>query len=994
MKQVHVGSLVLMVLLCVSLFGQAQQSVAANGSAVVPPLVNFSGVLTDINGKPLTGMLGVTFYLYKDQQGGSPLWLETQNVQPDKTGHYTVLLGSTTSQGLPASIFTLGEAHWLGVQAQGQEEQPRVLLVSAPYALKAGDAETVGGFPPSAFVLAAPGSSGSGDTPNDGTAIANETAVVSGSGTSDFIPLWTSSTVLSNSILFQSSGSPASIGINTTTPAATLDVNGGVIARGALQLPSTGTANSGSGFNSQPFSLQGSAFNSGTGKAIGPLFQWQTEPTGNNSSNPAGTLNLLYGSGSGSPSETGLNIASNGKITFASGQTFPGTGTVTGVTAGTDLTGGGTNGNVTLNLDTTKVPQLNVANTFVGNQAITGNLTDTGNITATGSITGQTENLSATTNTGEVLNVTQSGSAYGINVTAPSGAAGVQAVALDVGVSGTANFTGGGGVGVLGTATNGNGVYGQDFATSGTSTGVTGVSFSSKGVGVIGQATSNPSSATSTGVEGLGAKIGVYGNAGGGSSVPNQVGVYGTTNGPINLNTLVAAVEGVNTGGGGAGGVFYGSPPNPSFVGPTFSTGVFGEGGDDTTTSGAIAGIGGAFFGGNSQNGFPGDGLEAQAGTGPASPVPIAGVSAYTNGAGPGAFGHDATLSNTGGGFVGNDYGVWGDTSTGQAGILATSDNGFGLFASNDSGGTAAVYALNNSSSATAQAFKAATDNTSGFAIIGGAGCSPNSDYMGLQLGLTGMTGCGNYTLMGDLNGGTYLNASGTVGKILFRVNNVTPTPMILNNNGSVTITTLDVTTSLTKPAGSFKIDHPLDPANEYLYHSFVESPDMKNIYDGVTALDVNGEAVVMLPDWFGALNRDFRYQLTTIGGFAPVYIAEEVQNNQFKIAGGKPGIKVSWQVTGIRQDAFANAHRIQVEVEKSAEDRGHYLHPELFGAPQTARIGYESPLSMAPATERKSASAPRSLRPLIRPQPPLPVLPKLPALKTPPKPTVTRASK
>jgi hypothetical protein len=93
---------------------------------------------------------------------------------------------------------------------------------------------------------------------------------------------------------------------------------------------------------------------------------------------------------------------------------------------------------------------------------------------------------------------------------------------------------------------------------------------------------------------------------------------------------------------------------------------------------------------------------------------------------------------------------------------------------------------------------------------------------------------------------------------------------------------------NLSKGGGSFKIDHPLDPANKYLYHSFVESPDMMNVYNGNVVLDANGEAVVVLPDWFEALNRDFRYQLTCIGGFAPVYIAEEIANNQFKIAGGE----------------------------------------------------------------------------------------------------------
>ncbi len=140
------------------------------------------------------------------------------------------------------------------------------------------------------------------------------------------------------------------------------------------------------------------------------------------------------------------------------------------------------------------------------------------------------------------------------------------------------------------------------------------------------------------------------------------------------------------------------------------------------------------------------------------------------------------------------------------------------------------------------------------------------------------------------------------------------------------------VTGTLSKGAGSFKIDHPLDPANKYLYHSFVESPEMMNVYNGNVVLDAAGEAVVALPEWFEALNRDFRYQLTCIGGFAPVYVAEEVRGNQFRIAGGQPGLKVSWQVTGVRQDAYANAHRIPVEEDKPRPERGTYLHPEAFG--------------------------------------------------------------
>jgi hypothetical protein len=134
---------------------------------------------------------------------------------------------------------------------------------------------------------------------------------------------------------------------------------------------------------------------------------------------------------------------------------------------------------------------------------------------------------------------------------------------------------------------------------------------------------------------------------------------------------------------------------------------------------------------------------------------------------------------------------------------------------------------------------------------------------------------------------------------------------------------------TLSKGGGSFKIDHPLDPENKYLSHSFVESPDMKNIYDGVTRLDASGEATVVLPEYFEALNQDFRYQLTSIGKPSPgIYIAEEIHNHQFKVSGGAPGAKVSWQVTGTRHDAFASAHRIVVEENKSLAERGKLLYP------------------------------------------------------------------
>ncbi|MCP4443521.1 MAG: hypothetical protein GY810_31855 [Aureispira sp.] len=148
------------------------------------------------------------------------------------------------------------------------------------------------------------------------------------------------------------------------------------------------------------------------------------------------------------------------------------------------------------------------------------------------------------------------------------------------------------------------------------------------------------------------------------------------------------------------------------------------------------------------------------------------------------------------------------------------------------------------------------------------------------------------------------------------------------------------VTGNLAKAAGTFKIDHPQDPANKYLYHSFVESPDMMNIYNGVTTLDANGEATVSLPAYFEDLNIDFKYQLTAMGASMPnLYIAEEVQNNSFRIAGGKANGKVSWEVTGVRNDPYAQQNRVVPEVAKSAKDKGKYLHPDLYNQPASKSI-------------------------------------------------------
>ncbi len=144
---------------------------------------------------------------------------------------------------------------------------------------------------------------------------------------------------------------------------------------------------------------------------------------------------------------------------------------------------------------------------------------------------------------------------------------------------------------------------------------------------------------------------------------------------------------------------------------------------------------------------------------------------------------------------------------------------------------------------------------------------------------------------------------------------------------------------TLSKAAGSFRIDHPLDPARKWLAHSFVESPDMMNVYNGNVVLDDDGEAVVELPDYFTALNHDFRYQLTCIGAHAPVYVADQIRQNSFRIAGGSAGLTISWQVTGIRQDAYARAHPIVVEQDKATHERGRYfLDSEAAYLPTSAQ--------------------------------------------------------
>jgi len=474
------------------------------------------------------------------------------------------------------------------------------------------------------------------------------------------------------------------------------------------------------------------------------------------------------------------------------------------------------------------------------------------------------------------------------------------------GVRGLATASTGATTGVMGTATStaGRGVLGMASASTGTTYGVYGQVASTAGRGVVGLATANSGttfglfgqsdSTDGRGVVGLaaatsGSTRGVIGTA----NSPDGTGVLGYTPSTSGSTNGVRGESASNVGRGVYGLASAASGAAHGVQGETSSTGGRGVYGYATAFTGSTAGIYGRS---DSVNGYGVFGVATAGGSG--TTYGVYGISYTTSGYGGKFDGYGADVvyvENLGSGRgiqvkSSDDTAIWAQTSAGLAGVdgrsaLSTGRGVYG-YATATTGANSGVY-----------------------------GRSASSDGRGVY-GWAETTSGVNYGVYGRTS-----SASGYAG--YFQGN-------------------LHTTGTLSKAAGSFKIDHPLDPENQYLYHSFVESPDMKNIYDGVVTLDANGAAVVTMPDWFEALNQDFRYQLTPIGAAMPnLHIAHRIDGNRFQVAGGEPNHEVSWQVTGIRHDPYADQNRIPVEEDKPNDEKGTFLYPRGYSQPADVGLDY-----------------------------------------------------
>ena len=338
-----------------------------------------------------------------------------------------------------------------------------------------------------------------------------------------------------------------------------------------------------------------------------------------------------------------------------------------------------------------------------------------------------------------------------------------------------------------------------------------------------------------------------------------------------------------------------GAPPNSAAVITAKNTGgdgsgVAASGGNGTNDGNGVDGFGGGND--NTQNG--GAGVNAGGGLG----SNFGGPGLNTRGGSGGGHGGDAVQAIGGNYF--NNNGQPGRGVSGFGGV-----NGEGVNP-NGTGGDG-VFARGGASTGTGVSGHGVTaEGGDSFGNSGGTGGTGVHATGGKGSGAGNAGGDGLFATAGlGANGATNGRAGAFLGDV-----------RIVGN--------LDVTGTK-----NFKIDHPLDPENKYLIHAAIESSEVLNVYSGNVTTTANGEAIVTLPDWFEALNKDFRYQLTVVGTFAQAIVAQKIKHNRFTIKTNAPSIEVSWQVTGVRSDEVMRQHPFKAEQDKPDRERGSYLTPE-----------------------------------------------------------------
>ncbi len=382
----------------------------------------------------------------------------------------------------------------------------------------------------------------------------------------------------------------------------------------------------------------------------------------------------------------------------------------------------------------------------------------------------------------------------------------------------------------------------------------------------------------------------------------SSAGVRGESKGQDGRGVL-----GVANSGSNALGVSGVAASGTGVLGTGGATGVQGTGGAT-----GVRGTGGptGVLGSGSTYGVYGSG----------SSYGVYGTSSAYGVYGSGSYGVVGSGSSVGTYGAGSTYGAYG---TGPSGVVGTSSSsGYGVWGYNSSNSGYGVYGQNTGSNGTGVLGQGAL-----------RGVLASSPYVGLWGTATATSGT-NYGVYGATSSAAGYGVTGQATG---------------SGYAGVFFGNVYVSGSVAKSGGSFMIDHPLEPDRRYLIHSFVEAPERLNVYSGTVKLDGRGRATVRLPRYFDAANKDFRYQLTPIGKAAPnLHVGNGVEHNRFSIAGGAPGQTVSWQVTGVRQDAWAKANPMRVEPLKRKADRGSYLQPELFGRPRSAAIHKRLPTRAA----------------------------------------------